>query len=361
MKCRIFSLLIISTLIVSNLGCKFFTQRIFEDETNRPSQPSKNYSQIKLGEVFTSSEGGYSFCSIPGYSLEELWGISTMVAPDGSKESGPLITLVGGINYEPKTTQDIFDSFVTNAIDVQVSNQGRIPLAGVQAIEADLSGEIEGVAVLGRILVAAITDTQQFSMLAIAPVDRWSEISPYYDAIYNTLEFFEPEEEFLEEPTSEPDIPEPTQSPMTNLPPNAPSPSDLAPGTFIFTVTGANQDATIESGLVQDQSIPGEFVIGLMQSGDFARYFLTLFLRTDTKSGGLEMLPYDKSKTPKGPTAAIFIGAWYYYATSGVFQITEINNQYVSGIFTFDAAREGDASITITVTGAFNQIPLVWK
>jgi hypothetical protein len=361
MKYRIFSLLIISTLIFSNLGCKFFTQRILENETNSPSQPGKDSSQIKLGEVFTSTEGGYSFRSIPGYSLEELWGISTMVAPDGSKESGPLITLVGGINYEPRTTRDVFDSFVTNAIDVQVSNQGFIPLAGVQVIEADLSGEIEGVAVLGRILVAMITDTQQFSMLAIAPVDRWSDISPYYDAIYNTLEFFEPEEECLAEPTSEPDLPEPTKPPMTNIPPNAPSPSDLAPGEFIFIVTGADQDATIESGFVQDQSIPGEFVIGLMQSGDFARYFLTLFLKTDTQAGGLEMLPYDKSKTPKGPTAAIFIGAWYYYATKGSFQITEINNQYVSGIFSFEGAREGDANITISVTGAFNQIPIVWK
>lgn len=355
---------IFCTLVIASLSCSNIT---LNGSTGGESQ---TYS-VELGDTFTSPEGGYSFKTIPGYSLEEQWGITIMVAPDGDETNGPSISLIGGLNYEPKSSQDVYFSFLDH-LDSSFSVQGeaKINYQGSEAYDADLEGVSEGETIRMRVLIAAITSTQQFTLAAIAPVDRWDEVAPYFDAVSSSVEFFEPQVVMATEfegtqPTELPELEQPdeTEEPVqlaSTIPDDVPYPVSLSAGKFVFTVEGQGEDATIDDGYIQDQSTTSDFVIGLMQSGDFARYFLSIMLKLDTKPGLIAMRTYDKSAAAKAPTAAIFVGAWFYYVTSGTYEITEITHEYVSGRFHFEAIRD-DGNGTIIVSGAFNQIPLVWK
>lgn len=351
-----------SILLIVSLSCNFVTGK-------GTSSGNKSSTSVELGEAYTSSEGGYSFRSIPGYSLEEQWGITYMVAPDGDDTNGPLISLIGGLNNETKTSQDVYFSFL-DSLDASFSvlEESQTTLAGAEAYDSHLEGVVEDVNIHVRILISAVTPTQQFTLAAIAPVDRWDEVAPYFDAVLETVEIFEPQ---VDEEDSGPTEPLPTEPPVVEepdepeepaegIPDDVPSPDTLATGKFIFSVTGQDEDATIEDGFIQDQSTTSDFVIGLMQAGDFARYFLSIMLKLDTAAGTFPMRAYDHSSAAKAPTAAIFVGAWYYYATKGTYEITEITHDFVSGRFFFEAVRE-DGNGVITVSGAFNQIPLVWK
>jgi hypothetical protein len=351
--------ILVCVLVVTSLSCNYVTRKLgLQEDTVR--------ADLELGEVYTSYEGGYSFQTIPDYSLEEQWGIANMVAPDGDETNGPLLTLVGGLNNDPKTTQDIYQSFLDGLDEsFSVVEERETTLADAEAMDVDLEGAPEGIQVRGRVLISAITPTQQFTLVALAPIDRWDEIAPYFEAVFGSIEFFEPEVDT----GTNPEEPQPTEEPASSsgseetageIPADVPFPDSLAAGSFLFTVVGQDEDATIEEGYVQDQSTTSDFVIGLMQAGDLARYFLTIMLKLDTAPGIIEMRPYDQNLAAKGPSAAIFVGAWYYYATHGTYEITDITHDYVSGRFNFEANRE-DGNGTIAVSGAFNQIPLVWK
>ena len=152
-------------------------------------------------------------------------------------------------------------------------------------------------------------------------------------------------------PTAEPD-------PVANeyaLPEQLPS--SIAAGTFDYEVAGAGEDATIEKGAFQDQSTTDEYVLGFV-SENF-RYAVTLFLPLGLNPGPLSLKPYDGSAFTKGPSAAIYIGSGYYYADGGLVNIESVNDDSVTGSFVFQATSEYDPARVVTVSGIFNEIPLV--
>jgi hypothetical protein len=85
---------------------------------------------------------------------------------------------------------------------------------------------------------------------------------------------------------------------------------------------------------------------------------MTLYLPHDVEPGMIELVPYDKSASPRGPSAAVAVGVWFYYATSGTLTIYDMSSDTITGDFYFQAMHEKDAAKTITVMGAFNQVPL---
>ena len=67
-----------------------------------------------LGEEYRSVEGGYAFYRVPDYSLEEFYGLVNMQAPDADKDSGPQLVMIGGLNEETKTLEQLLDDFSTD-------------------------------------------------------------------------------------------------------------------------------------------------------------------------------------------------------------------------------------------------------
>jgi len=137
------------------------------------------------------------------------------------------------------------------------------------------------------------------------------------------------------------------------------SPSSLAPGTFYYEVVGDDRDAVIDKGTLQDQSTTDEYVIGFV-SADF-RYSVSLFIPLDVTPGSINFGEYPRGSFSKSPNAAIFIGSGLYYADGGVIMIESIENNLLTGSFVFTGSWEADDSRKVTVSGVFNQYPLVNK
>lgn len=137
------------------------------------------------------------------------------------------------------------------------------------------------------------------------------------------------------------------------------SPISLAPGTFYYEVVGDDRDAVIDTGTLQDQSTPDEYVIGFV-SADF-RYSVSLFIPLDVAPGVINFGEYPRGSFSKSPNAAIFIGSGLYYADGGVIMIDSVENNLLTGSFAFVGTWEADDSRKVTVTGVFNEYPLVNK
>jgi len=134
------------------------------------------------------------------------------------------------------------------------------------------------------------------------------------------------------------------------------SPSDAAPGNFYYEVVGADADRTVEQGIRQYQNTSDEYVIGLISED--TRYSLSLILPMDLNSGPLPMVPYDSGSFSKGPTTAIYIGVHLFIADGGLFMFEDAGDT-ITGSFVFVAHDKDDPSMVVSVTGVFNQIPLV--
>ena len=136
------------------------------------------------------------------------------------------------------------------------------------------------------------------------------------------------------------------------------SPSNVAPGNFYYEVIGADEDRTVEQGVLQYQSTSDEYVIGLI-SEDF-RYSLSLILPMNLNPGPLPLIPYNSGSFSKGPTTAIYIGVHLFEADAGLIMFDKVGDT-ITGSFVFAAHDGDDPTRMIAVTGVFNQIPLVEK
>jgi len=211
--------LAILSLISTSLACSLFGGKSSEDtvatestaestapENGTQDQPaeadaSQNLSTADLGDEYRSEEGGYAFRPIPDYQLEEFFGLASMTAPDGDPDLGPMLMLIGGTNEEAATEDEIFNEFMQDAEgeDIEILDQKEITVDGKPGILADIGGDVDGQQVTGRIVVVAVTPTQQFTMFASAPKDRWDEVKSLFDAVLASVNFFEPQDIDLSE------------------------------------------------------------------------------------------------------------------------------------------------------------------
>ena len=210
----------ILTLITASLACSLFGGKSSEDivatdsgaESAAPesatgdnqaaeSDEPQNAASANLGEEYRSEEGGYAFRPIPDYQLEEFFGLASMTAPDGDPDLGPMLMLIGGTNEDAATEDEIFNEFMQDAEgeDIEILDQKEITVDGKPGILADIGGDVDGQQVTGRIVVVAVTPTQQFTMFASAPKDRWDEVKGLFDAVLASVNFFEPQEIDLSE------------------------------------------------------------------------------------------------------------------------------------------------------------------
>jgi DNA-binding beta-propeller fold protein YncE len=202
----------IMVLTLASLACKAVTG-IFDDEPqseeviapqeeseSQPAgEPQGAAEDSSLGELYRSEEGGFSFEVIPDYVVEEFFGLVTMEAPNADPDFGPLILLMGGINDEDKTLDQVYDEFSEDVAtdedaQVEISNKRDVKIGGVDGYQADLEGIIEGQNVAGRVAFAMPSATQQFTMSGFAPEDQWESLSPLFDTVLATVQFFEPTE-----------------------------------------------------------------------------------------------------------------------------------------------------------------------
>lgn len=162
--------------------------------------------QVQLGEVYRSPEGGYEFRVVPDYLFEEFAGIISMQAPDADPETGPLFMLVGGLNEQTKTTEQLLEDFREGlGEDGEIRDRSQITIGGIPGLMVNFDASVEGEPTTGRAVFVAVTPTQMFSLFSFAPPEQSEgEISDIFDALIASLSFFEPELDTA----GEPEIPE---------------------------------------------------------------------------------------------------------------------------------------------------------
>ena len=220
-RCSI--VLIILILIISSLACGLLggsdeptesvvpadqstentaPQSLADESSSVESEAPQSAPDVKLGDEYRSEEGGYAFQPVPDYAFEEFFGLASMTAPDADPERGPMLVLIGGTNEEEATQDELFNQFMQDAEgeDIQILDQREIMVDGKSGILAEISGsDVNGLPITGRIVVVAVTPTQQFTLFASAPEDRWGEIAAKFDAVLASVTFFEPKEIDLSE------------------------------------------------------------------------------------------------------------------------------------------------------------------
>lgn len=207
-------------LALAGLACSLFGGSA-TSQNGEPVQPGpagatsapSGSSQAGLGEQQRSEEGGFAFRSISGYSLDSAFGFVTMQAPDADPDIGPVFVLIGAPSQESQSLDQLYENFTNDlASNVQISNSRNVSIGGASGMGADISGTGKsGQELAGRIVIVAVSPTQQFSMIGSAPKDRWqNETGPLFEQVLNSVSFFEPSQSTPEMP----DLPATTPPPV---------------------------------------------------------------------------------------------------------------------------------------------------
>ena len=182
----------IIAIILFNLACGL--PSILKDKGEAEPEAAAAVPSIPLGDEYRSEEGGFRFNRIPDYALEEFFGLVSMLAPDADSEAGPGMILVGGMNEDPKTSEQILEDFVSNLQPgEEIYNQRDVTIDGYPGIAVDVNREVNGLPVFTRVIVMALTPTRVFNVMGFAPQDKWQvEFEPLFEAVLATVHFFEP-------------------------------------------------------------------------------------------------------------------------------------------------------------------------
>jgi hypothetical protein len=146
---------------------------------------------VELGDEMRCEPCGFSYKKVPGYTFNNDWEVLiTMTAPGADENIGPLILLAGGVPDEGFTQDGLIKAMKDTPLTY--SNQKNVKVDGVSAVSLDASGTLEGVEVKGRSVGALVTPKQMFTIAAFAPADKWEELRPYFEAVLDSISFFEP-------------------------------------------------------------------------------------------------------------------------------------------------------------------------
>ncbi len=144
-----------------------------------------------LGETHTNAEGGFSFRTIPDYTIENIGGVSNLLAPGADPDYGPVATLIGYVSPISMTTGELYAQIVRDTL-VNIDEATSINVQGIPGLAANFSRDLGDPPVRGRLAMVMVTPTQQFILMFGAPETEWDNVSFYFDALLKSLEFFEP-------------------------------------------------------------------------------------------------------------------------------------------------------------------------
>jgi hypothetical protein len=145
-----------------------------------------------LGEEYRSESGGFSIKKANDYTFTDTIGIINMIAPGGDQELGPGIMVVGGLNDEEMTNEDLLEKMRRSSSDLNIGKSKSFKINDIKALSSEITGSYNDTPVKGKVVVAMVNEFQQFTMLGFAPEEKWQDLSPVFEAVLTSVEFFEP-------------------------------------------------------------------------------------------------------------------------------------------------------------------------
>lgn len=188
-------LITIITIALITLACGLGGSNSNEETTQPPAASSTlettPESEIELGEIISSDEGGYSFRTIPDWKTQSAMGMTTVDAPDADEENGPGLILIGEKRQESTTLEALFEEFSSGS-DITLSNKQDTTINGMQGLVADMSPSSGDQEATGKIIIVMVKPEQSFILAGFAPKTRWdTEVAKLFDAVLASLKFFD--------------------------------------------------------------------------------------------------------------------------------------------------------------------------
>lgn len=188
-----------------NFGNNSSPEENSQDESTEPEQKSTqkpliqipNLSGVKLGDEVRFENCGFSFKKVPDFQYNssemEGWGFCSspsMIAPGGDNKVGPIIIMIDDAGENGQTKYDEMIEKYKN--DDSVISQKTTKIGGVEGIS--ISGETtsDNITIKSQTVFALVSPNQFFQIIALAPSEKWEELLPYYDAVMESISFFEP-------------------------------------------------------------------------------------------------------------------------------------------------------------------------
>lgn len=188
---------IITMLALFSLSCNLLTMALHKDvnqSTSLSDTPEAGKSDSGTSSKdYIYNEGGFQFTPIFGWNVICSIGIIQMAIPDAMADYGPAILIMAGENPDEMTNEEAFEKFKEQSTAAKIGKPKKVKVDGISALQADLTSSQGDTEIQSIVVTAMITPTRQFSLLAMAPANRWKDdIEPYYQDLLKSIQFFEP-------------------------------------------------------------------------------------------------------------------------------------------------------------------------
>lgn len=204
--------ILLVTLALSSMACVALLGKPAQSPAQAPASQATvqppliqlpNLPGVQLGDEVRNERCGYTFRKIPDYKFVQDESTETMTAPGADSSTGPMIGFLCGTRNTASTNEDVIRELTTaptlnatgtpEASPLTYSNQKSLEIGGVNALSVDVGGTGDaGGTVKGREVVAMVTPHRLLMVIGMASTDKWEEMRPYFEAVVNSVSFFEP-------------------------------------------------------------------------------------------------------------------------------------------------------------------------
>ncbi len=183
-------ILIISILILTLSSACLFLPGSSKEKSDTLNKNSSVSEQSETEEI-QYDEGGFSFMPISDWKVDCAIGIIQMRAPGADPDYGPGFMIMAGDNEIEMTTEEAFEKFKSSSTG-KVSKPKKVKVGGYPGLMAELITSQNGKEVKAYVVTSMLTDTRQFTMIAVAPESEWDEnIKPQFEDVLESIKFID--------------------------------------------------------------------------------------------------------------------------------------------------------------------------
>ncbi len=160
-----------------------------ETGNSEEDEPEENQTEL---EEFIYSEGGFKFMPVADWEIICAIGIIQMKAPGATDQTGPAFMLMAGDNEIEMTTDEAFEKFKNESTASEVGKAKKVKVGGFPALQAEVTSKWDDEDIKAIALTSMLTSKRQFTMMAMAPADRWDEeVEPYFEDVRDSVKFID--------------------------------------------------------------------------------------------------------------------------------------------------------------------------
>lgn len=162
-----------------------------EPAADEPASSQSSTSESSGDYVF--DEGGFQFTPIQGWQVNCSIGIIQMAAPGADTMFGPAFLIMAGDNPDEMTTEEAFEKFKNESTAAEIGKPKKVKVGGFPALQAEMTTTQGDMTVKSLVVTSMLTAKRQFTMMAMAPENRWDkEVKPYFDDVLKSIKFISP-------------------------------------------------------------------------------------------------------------------------------------------------------------------------